>query len=58
MSLGSHSLSRVVVEKGLREGDRVALRDPSRAASEILKGQSAGRGQGAAGGGGAAGYEE
>ena len=30
VTVGRNSVSRVVVEKGLRDGDRVALRDPSR----------------------------
>jgi HlyD family secretion protein len=30
VTVGANSVSRVVVEKGLRDGDRVALRDPSR----------------------------
>jgi hypothetical protein len=30
VTVGRNSISRVVVEKGLREGDRIALRDPLR----------------------------
>lgn len=41
VTVGRHSLSRVVIEKGLEPGDRVALRDPSREAAEIF--ESAGR---------------
>ena len=33
VTVGPNSISRVVVEKGLRAGDRVALRDPSLKAS-------------------------
>ena len=38
VSIGHVSLSRVVIERGLQPGDRIALRDPSRAASEIVAG--------------------
>jgi hypothetical protein len=31
--VGRNSVSRVVVEKGLRAGDRIALRDPTRKAA-------------------------
>jgi multidrug efflux pump subunit AcrA (membrane-fusion protein) len=30
VTVGRNSISRVVVEKGLRDGDRIALRDPLR----------------------------
>jgi multidrug efflux pump subunit AcrA (membrane-fusion protein) len=30
VTVGRNSVSRVVVEKGLRDGDRIALRDPLR----------------------------
>ncbi|PYQ17231.1 MAG: hypothetical protein DMF79_17760 [Acidobacteria bacterium] len=33
VTVGRNSVSRVVVEKGLRDGDRVALRDPSQKAT-------------------------
>ena len=33
VTVGRNSVSRVVVEKGLRDGDRVALRDPSQKAN-------------------------
>ena len=50
VTVGHHSLSRVVIEKGLEAGDRIALRDPSRAAAEIFSApQTAGSGAGAAG---------
>lgn len=49
VTVGHHSLSRVVIEKGLAPGDRIALRDPSRSASEIFTGAgSEGRGKAAA----------
>jgi RND family efflux transporter MFP subunit len=48
VTLGPGSPSRVVIEKGLRAGDRIALRDPARAAAEILQGT----GQGGSGSGG------
>jgi len=41
VTIGHLSLSRVVVEKGLAPGDRIALRDPTRAASEIVSGRGA-----------------
>jgi RND family efflux transporter MFP subunit len=39
VEVGQHSLSRVVIEKGLEPGDRIALRDPSLLASEIFSGK-------------------
>lgn len=36
VTVGHHSLSRVVIDKGLTAGDRVALRDPTKAAAEIF----------------------
>jgi len=54
VTLGRGSVSRVIVEKGLEAGDRIALRDPSHAAADLLKrppGGSGGGGGGAAGGG-------
>jgi multidrug efflux pump subunit AcrA (membrane-fusion protein) len=39
--VGCSSLARVVVTQGLAAGDRVALRDPTRALSDILKARAA-----------------
>lgn len=36
VTLGHSSLARVVIEKGLAAGDRIALRDPTRETDEIL----------------------
>ena len=36
VTLGHSSLARVVIEKGLEAGDRIALRDPTRGTDEIL----------------------
>lgn len=36
VTLGHASLARVVIEKGLAQGDRIALRDPTRGTDEIL----------------------
>jgi len=36
VTLGHSSLARVVIEKGLAEGDRIALRDPTLGTDEIL----------------------
>jgi len=36
VTVGRHSLSRVVIEKGLAPGDRIALRDPGLGASRIF----------------------
>lgn len=36
VKLGAASAGRVVITSGLQPGDRIALRDPSRAASELL----------------------
>jgi HlyD family secretion protein len=48
VSIGHNSLARVVVEKGLDAGDRIALRDPSRTAGDIFSaaGSEAGKGAG------------
>jgi HlyD family secretion protein len=42
--VGHASPARVVIERGLEAGDRVALRDPTRALSDILKARSAAQG--------------
>ena len=36
VTLGHSSLARIVIEKGLAPGDRIALRDPTRETDEIL----------------------
>jgi HlyD family secretion protein len=41
VTVGRNSVSRVVVEKGLRDGDRIALRDPSRKETTTGAGSSA-----------------
>ena len=41
VTVGRNSVSRVVVEKGLRDGDRIALRDPSRKETTTGAGGSA-----------------
>ena len=42
VELGAASAGRVVVESGIEPGDRVALRDPTKAADELLGGGSGG----------------
>lgn len=44
VTIGRNSLSHVVIEKGLTPGDRIALRDPTRAASEIFESGKTGGG--------------
>jgi HlyD family secretion protein len=47
VTVGRNSVSRVVVEKGLRDGDHVALRDPSRKETPVAgSGAGAGPAQG------------
>ena len=48
VAIGHNSLSRVVIEKGLQPGDRIALRDPTRPASEVLSSPGSAGGKGAA----------
>jgi RND family efflux transporter MFP subunit len=53
VTVGHQSLSRVVIEKGLSPGDRIALRDPSRSAAEIFRSAGKDTTSGSGGGGGA-----
>lgn len=48
VTVGRHSVSRVVIEKGLAAGDRIALRDPSLGASRIFGSAEKAAGNGAA----------
>ncbi len=50
VSVGSSSLARVVITAGLAQGERVALRDPTRALKDILKARAAGPAEEQAGG--------
>lgn len=49
VSLGRSSPARVVIDKGLAAGDRIALRDPASSVAQTLKGSEA-EGAGAGGG--------
>jgi multidrug efflux pump subunit AcrA (membrane-fusion protein) len=48
VTVGRNSVSRVVIEKGLAPGDRIALRDPTETASRLAGGRDAGPSSGPA----------
>ncbi len=48
VTVGPSSASRVVIEKGLAPGDRIALRDPAERAARIFGGGEPGRSGGSA----------